>query len=245
MRLAKLILSPVCLDAAIFDLDGVLADTAGLHQEAWKETFDAFLRGRGEGSHPFSPNDYRLHVDGRRREDGVRAFLASRGIELPEGSPDDPPDAQSVMGLSRRKNEAVQERLLRGSRALPGAEALLRNLRAAGIRVAVASSSANAGPVLEATVLAPLVEVRVDGLDSARLDLPSKPDPALFLEAVRRLGVAPERAAVFEDALAGIEAGRRAGFGIVIGVGLNERAEALRQAGADDVVADLSQVEVG
>ena len=237
-------LSRAGLDAAIFDLDGVLTDTAALHEAAWKEMFDAFLRERGEGREPFSSRDYRLYVDGRRREDGVRAFLASRAIDLPEGSPQDPPEAETVNGLSRRKNDAVRERLRVASEALPGADHLLRDLRAAGVRVAVASSSANAGTVLEATGLARHVEVRVDGLDAARLDLPSKPDPALFLETLERLEVEPARAAVFEDALAGVEAGRRAGFGTVVGVASGPRADALRTAGANEVVEDLSWVKI-
>lgn len=235
-------LSPACLDAAIFDLDGVLTDTAALHEAAWKETFDAFLRSRGEQLRPFGPEDYRLHVDGRRREDGVRAFLASRGIELPEGSRDDPSGASTIAGLSRRKNEVVQARLRHESKALPRAEALLGALRAAGIGIAVASSSANAGTVLEATGLDRHVDARIDGRDAARLDLPGKPDPALFIEALRRLGADPGRAVIFEDAIAGVEAGRRAGFATVIGVGPPARAKALREAGADEVVTDLSCV---
>lgn len=244
MALSQLSLSPERLDAVVFDLDGVLTDTAGLHEAAWKETFDAFLSLRREPSAMFSEQDYRAYVDGRRRDDGVRAFLASRGIELPEGSATDPPGAETIKGLSRRKNEAVQERLRRDSVPLPGAEALLQALRQVGIRVAVASSSANAGAVLKSTGLDRFVEIRVDGVDAARLDLPSKPDPALFREALQRLEVEPERAAIFEDAIAGVEAGRRAGFGTVIGVGGERHAEALRGAGADTVVADLSLVAV-
>ncbi|WP_291138539.1 HAD family phosphatase [Erythrobacter sp.] len=238
-------LSPARLDAAIFDLDGVLTDTASLHEAAWKETFDAFLRTWDDRQPPFGPDDYQLYVDGRRREEGVRTFLASRGIKLPEGAQDDPPGAETVMGLSRRKNEAVQERLRTASRALPGAERLLRDLRTSGIAIAVASSSANARQVLEATGLAHHVQARVDGIDASRLDLPGKPHPALFEEALRRLGVKAERAVIFEDAIAGVEAGRRAGFARVIGVGPNARADALREAGADEVVGDLSGVTVG
>lgn len=237
-------LSPEHLDAAVFDLDGVLTDTAGLHEAAWKETFDAFLRQRRPPLADFSQQDYRAFVDGRRREDGVRAFFASRGIELPEGSESDPPDAETVQGLSRRKNEAVQERLRCDSAPLLGARALLQALRRADIRVAVASSSANAGAVLKATGLDSFVQIRVDGVDSARLDLPSKPDPALFREALQRLEVEPTRAAIFEDAIAGVAAGRKAGFHTVIGVGRGQHAEALLAAGADMVVPDLSVVEV-
>jgi|TARA_R100000501_G_scaffold8550_1_gene17376 beta-phosphoglucomutase family hydrolase len=244
MTRPHLSLSPERLHAVVFDLDGVLTDTAGLHETAWKETFDAFLRARAGPFDSFSRQDYRAYVDGRRREDGVRAFLESRGIEIPEGSETDPPDAETMKGLSRRKNEAVQEQLRRDSVSLPGAEALLRALRRAGIGVAVASSSANAGAVLKATGLDRFVQIRVDGVDSAQLELPSKPNPALFREALRRLEVEPARAAIFEDAIAGVEAGRRVGFGTVIGVGRGQHAEALVDAGADMVVADLSVVDV-
>ncbi len=241
-------LSPDRLDVVVFDLDGVLTDTASLHEAAWKETFDAFLRSRAEPFSEFTRADYLQHVDGRARRDGVRAFLASRRIELPDGREIDPPEAITIEGLARRKNEAVQERLEHDAMPLPGAEALLESLCRARIRVAVASSSANAGPVLRATGLARFVEARVDGLDLSRLNLPGKPDPAMFLEALRQLGVGPERAALFEDAIAGVEAGRRVGFAFVIGVGGggggDTHAMALRGAGADEVVRDLSEVVV-
>jgi beta-phosphoglucomutase family hydrolase len=237
-------LSRTAFDAVVFDLDGVLTDTAALHEVAWKETFDGFLRGREGPFAAFTPADYLAHVDGRPRLDGVRAFLLSRGIELPEGSAEDAPGVATVAGLARRKNEMVQARLAQDAVPLPGAKALLEALRAAGIRVAVASSSANARMVLEATGLAGLVEARVDGMEAARLGLPGKPDPAIFLEALRRLGVAAGRAAILEDAIAGVEAGRRAGFARVIGVGRGSQATALRGAGADMVVRDPSELSV-
>lgn len=194
----------------------------------------------------FSEQDYRSYVDGRRREEGVRAFLASRGIDLPDGadSEGNPPDRNTVKGLAFHKNVLLQERLRRDSVPLPGAEALLKALRQSGIRIAVASSSANAATVLEATGLDRFVDVRVDGVEAARLDLPSKPDPAVFREALQRLKVSPDRAVIFEDAIAGVEAGRRAGFAKIIGVGRGRHADALCRASADAVVADLLAVEI-
>lgn len=242
---APLQLSRADLDAVVFDLDGVLTDTASLHEAAWKETFDAFLRDRPDPLPAFTRADYLGHVDGKPRVEGVRAFLASRDIALPDGAADDPPGAATVAGLARRKNELVRARLTRDAAPLPGAEALLAALRGAGIRVAVASSSANAEAVLEATGLARLIEVRVDGVVASRDDLPGKPDPAIFVEALGRLGVGAGRAALFEDAVAGVRAGRRAGFARVVGVGPDAQVDALREAGADVVVGDLSEVAVG
>ncbi|WP_299821066.1 beta-phosphoglucomutase family hydrolase [uncultured Jannaschia sp.] len=232
------------LDAVVFDLDGVLTDTASLHEAAWKEMFDAFLCDRPDPLPEFTRADYLAYVDGRPRLEGVRAFLASRSIVLAEGATDDPPGTATVAGLARRKNELVRARLVRDAAPLRGAEALLAALRGAGIRVAVASSSANAEAVLDATGLARFVEVRVDGVVASRNDLPGKPDPAIFVEALRRLGVGAGRAALFEDAVAGVQAGRRAGFARVIGVGHDARVDALRAAGADVVVGDLSEVAV-
>lgn len=253
-----LTLSPARFDAAIFDLDGVLTDTARLHARAWKAVFDGFLRrysaARGEAFRPFDLSaDYLAYVDGRPREAGVRAFLAARGIALPESGAAGAAGSgrESVASLAARKDRRVKAALRRDSRSLPGAEALLAALRQAGIRVAVASSSANCALVLRVTGLERFVEARVDGVLAAELQLPGKPDPALFLEAARRLGVAPARAVLFEDALPGVEAGRRGGFGCVVGVagvvGVNPgrgQAEALRAQGADCVIGGLSEVAV-
>jgi beta-phosphoglucomutase family hydrolase len=236
------------VDAVVFDLDGVLTDTARIHAAVWTTVFDDFLQRRAErGGQPFRPfehTDYRAHVDGRPRLDGILAFLASRSIRLPEGSPDDPEDADTVHGLARRKNRLVQEWLARESVPEPGAVALLDALRRSGVKIAVASSSANCATVLRAAALHGFIDVRVDGVEAAELGLPGKPDPALFLEALHRLGVPPSRAALFEDALAGVEAGRRAGFAQVVGVDRGGQAEALRGHGADAVVAGLAEVAV-
>jgi beta-phosphoglucomutase family hydrolase len=241
----KVMLSRERHRAVVFDLDGVLVDSARLHAAAWKEAFDAFLREHHPDEAPFEEEDYLAHVDGRPRRDGVRAFLASRGIELPEGSEEDRPGAATVEGVAADKQARVVERLGRDSRPLPGAERLMAALREGGVRVAVATSSANGAAVLEATGLGRFVEARVDGIEARRLGLPGKPDPAGFEEALRRLGVPAGEAAVFEDALPGVEAGRAAGFALVVGIGPPERARALRGAGADAVVRDLAEVELG
>jgi beta-phosphoglucomutase family hydrolase len=243
-----LVISRRDVDAVVFDLDGVLTDTACVHAAVWKTVFDDVLRRRvGNGDQPFRPFediDYRAYVDGRPRVDGILAFLASRGIRLPEGNVDDPEDTDTVYGLARRKNRLVQERLDKESVPEPGAVTLLAALRRSGVRIAVASSSANCATVLRAAALDGFVDVRVDGVDAAELGLPGKPDPALFLEALRRLGVPPCRAVVFEDALVGVEAGRRAGFGRIVAIDRGEQTEALRRQGADVVVAGLPEVAV-
>lgn len=234
-------------DGAVFDLDGVLTDTARVHSAAWKTVFDDFLQRHsartGSAFRPFVQAEYLTYVDGRSRADGVRQFLASRGIRLPEGAPDDLTE-DTVQGLAARKDALVQEGLQRASETLPGAEAVLRALKRVGIGTAVASSSANCALVLKVTGLDRLVDVRVDGIVAAELDLPGKPAPALFLEAASRLGVAPGRAILFEDALPGVEAGRRGGFGCVVGMDRGDQAAALRQHGADVVIRDLTQVRV-
>lgn len=236
-------------DAAFFDMDGVLTDTARLHIDAWQELFDDFLRRRaaasGEAFVPFDTGaDYLAYVDGRPREDGVRLFLASRGIALPEGAETDRDGAETVAALSRRKDDIFGRALRAGVASLPGAEPLLRQLRHVGILIAVVSSSRNCAAVLEATGLSALVDVRVDGMDAVTLGLPGKPAPDLFLEAARRLGVEPRRGILFEDAIAGVEAGRRGGFGQVVGVDLGDHAAALVSHGADVVIADVSEVAV-
>lgn len=232
----------------IFDLDGVLTDTASVHAAAWKRLFDEYLEERSRRSgEPFVPfdadADYRRYVDGKPRYDGVRSFLESRGIALPEGDPKDAPDRETVCGLGNRKNALFLEHLHEhGVDPFPSSVDLVRDLRAHGVDTAIISASRNCAEVLAAAGLEDLFEVRVDGVVAAELGLPGKPDPAVFLEAARRLGVEPPRAAVVEDALAGVEAGRRGGFGLVVGVDRAGHAEELRSRGADLVVRDLAEL---
>ena len=239
---------PDGVTACLFDLDGVLTDTAAVHNAAWTETFDGFLRARAESTGepfvPFDPHDdYNSYVDGKRREDGVRSFLASRGIELPEGSPDDPPDAHTVRGVGNRKNELLLARIASdGVVVYEGSRRYLQAAQDAGLRRAVVSSSANTAQVLEVTGLARFVELRVDGVTAAERDLPGKPAPDTFLAAAADLGVDPSQAAVFEDALSGVQAGRAGGFALVVGVDRVGQAEALASHGADVVVQDLDEL---
>lgn len=239
---------PDQVTACLFDLDGVLTRTALVHNAAWKEMFDSYLRERADRTGvpfvPFDPDaDYRRHVDGRPRPDGVRTFLASRGITLPEGSPADPPDEETVHGLGNRKNAQFTRQVREhGVRAYPGSVAYLRAARDAGLRRAVVSASANCAEVVAAAGLAEFLEVRVDGVVAAEQGLRGKPRPDTFLAGARLLGVAPGKAAVFEDALAGVEAGRAGGFGYVVGVDRVGDADALRAHGADVVVEDLAQL---
>ena len=237
--------------ACLFDLDGVLTQTARLHAAAWKEMFDGYLRNRsertGEPFVPFRvPADYDDYVDGRPRADGTRTFLASRGISLPEGSPDDPPDARTVNGLSNRKNEIVLRRIHEdGVEAYPGSLDYVRRAKDAGLRCAVVSSSANTGEVLCAAGIEDLFDARIDGVVAAEQHLRGKPAPDTFLSGARALGVEPGVAAVFEDALAGVEAGRAGGFGWVVGVDRVGQADSLRAHGADTVVGDLAELVGG
>jgi beta-phosphoglucomutase family hydrolase len=239
---------PAGIKACLFDLDGVLTQTARVHAAAWKEMFDAFLRKRaeqtGEPFVPFDPvKDYDEYVDGKPRYDGVRSFLASRGIELPEGEPDDPPTAETVHGLGNRKNELVLALLERnGVEPYEGSVRYVQAVRDAGLRRAVVSSSANTRQVLEAAGIADLFEVRIDGLVAEHEHLKGKPAPDTFLAAARRLEVEAAAAAVFEDALAGVAAGRAGRFGFVVGVDRAGQAEALREQGADIVVSDLAEL---
>jgi beta-phosphoglucomutase family hydrolase len=239
---------PSTIRACLFDLDGVLTDTASLHDAAWKEMFDTFLRKRAadEGARfvPFDPaGDYRDYIDGKQRYDGVRSFLASRGITLPEGSPGDPADADTVFSLGDRKNDLVQTMIhSRGVQAYEGSVRFVRAVRDAGLRRAVVSASANCQQVLEAAGIADLFEARVDGVVGAREHLRGKPAPDMFLAAARMVGVAPAEAAVFEDALAGVAAGRAGKFGLVVGVDRVGQADALRAHGADIVVTDLAEL---
>ncbi|GAB3171046.1 hypothetical protein GCM10027059_38650 [Myceligenerans halotolerans] len=222
------------IDAVVLDTDGVITDTARVHAAAWKRAFDELLRERGEP--PFdAESDYLRYVDGRPRADGARGFLGSRGIVLPEEA------LESL--LDRKTRYFLDDVAAHGVRAFPDAVAFLQELRRRRVGVAAVSASRNCGPVLRAAGVDALADVRVDGVDAARLDLPGKPDPALFLEAARRLAAGPGRCAVVEDALAGVEAGRRGGFGTVIGV---DRAggirDEMRERGAHLVVGDLAEL---
>ena len=235
-------------DAAIFDLDGVLTDTARVHAAAWKEVFDSFLQRwaqqHGLAFQPFDIEaDYLAYVDGRPRYDGVRSFLASRGINLPEGSEHDPEDANTGHALGERKTRLFRQALQQGIDPEPGAESLLKKLRQMGVGIAVASSSKNCSAILSAAGFDHLIDARVDGVDADELGLPGKPDPALFLEAARRLRAQPSRTILFEDALAGVEAGRRAGFGSVVGIDRGRQSKALRERGADIVIQGLQDVD--
>jgi len=238
------------VDAVVFDMDGVVTDTASAHAAAWKRLFDDYLSRRsrrtGEPYVPFDAGtDYLRHVDGRPRYDGVRAFLTARGIHLPDGDPADPPGRETVCGLGNRKDGYFLDHLRRdGARAFPSTTRLVGRLNAQGIRTAVVSASRNMVEVLAAAGVAQLFDTRVDGVTADELGLPGKPDPAIFLEAARRLGVPPNRAVVVEDALAGVEAGRHGGFRLVVGVDRRGRAAELLEAGADVVVGDLAEVRV-
>ncbi|MEU2432841.1 MULTISPECIES: HAD family phosphatase [unclassified Streptomyces] len=232
----------------LFDLDGVLTRTAKVHAAAWKQMFDGCLRqwADREGTLfvPFDAvHDYDEYVDGRPREDGVRTFLASRGIELPEGTPDDPPDAETVNGLGTRKNELVLRKIRdEGVEAYEGSVAFVRAARDAGLRRAVVSSSANCRDVLIAAGIEDLFEERIDGIVAREQRLRGKPEPDTYLAAARALDTDPGHAAVFEDALAGVAAGRAGRFGIVVGVDRTGQADELRRHGADVVVSDLAEL---
>ncbi|QFZ18097.1 beta-phosphoglucomutase family hydrolase [Saccharothrix syringae] len=232
---------PDAITACLFDLDGVLTSTAVLHRRAWKRTFDAFLTPRGEP--PFTESDYVQYVDGRPRYDGVRAFLASRRITLPEGTPADPPDADTVHGVGNRKNELI-EAIIRdeGVTPYPGTVRYLEAVRGRGLAIGVVTSSANARKVLDAAGLSRFATALVDGVVIIRDGLRGKPAPDSFLAGARELGVPPAHAAVFEDALAGVQAGRAGDFGYVVGVDRANQREALRAHGADVVVEDLAEL---
>jgi beta-phosphoglucomutase family hydrolase len=232
----------------LFDLDGVLTKTAKVHDAAWKQMFDDFLRDwsrrTGQPFVPFDPvADYDKYVDGKPRADGTRSFLASRDICLPEGSEDDPPDAETIHGLSNRKNELLLKRIRTdGVEAYEGSVRYVRAVRDAGLHRAVVSSSANAHDVLAAAGIEDLFEVRIDGLVAEREHLRGKPAPDTFLAGARALGLEPRVAAVFEDALAGVAAGRAGRFGCVVGVDRAGQADELREHGADVVVTDLAEL---
>ena len=239
---------PPQVRACLFDLDGVLTDTASVHRRAWKAMFDAYLRQRAQRlSEPFVPfdpdQDYLTYVDGKKREDGVRSFLASRDITLPDGQPDDDPAAETVYGLGNRKNALFLETLQRdGIDVFDGSRRYLEAVSRAGLGVAVVSSSANTRQVLEVTGLDAFVQQRVDGVTMRTEHIPGKPAPDSYLRAAQLLDVAPEAAAVFEDALSGVAAGHAGHFGLVVGVNRVGQSEALRHNGADIVVTDLSEL---
>ena len=240
---------PAHVRACLFDLDGVLTKTAAVHAAAWKEMFDAFLaswQGPGDAAEPFDiEKDYEAYVDGKRREDGVRSFLQSRGIMLPEGTPQDPPDADTTYGLGNRKNLLLLKLLdERGVEVYPGSIGYVRAARAAGLGTAVVSSSANTRQVLRAADITDLFDARVDGRTAMERGLPGKPAPDMYLAGAEAVGVPAEEAAVFEDAISGVAAGRAGHFGYVVGVdrvGGDHEAKLLEN-GADVVVKDLSEL---
>ncbi|RRQ21014.1 trehalose-phosphatase [Thiohalobacter thiocyanaticus] len=236
-------------DAAVFDLDGVITRTARLHAAAWKALFDEYLKQHTPADDTFQPfdieSDYRRYVDGKPRYEGVRSFLEARGIELPYGSPHDAPDAETVCGLGNRKNRLFLQRLEAGGvEVFDTSIELIRALRDAGLRTAVISSSRNCQAVLESAGIADLFDVRIDGTDLQHSDLAGKPAPDMFLQACRRLDCDPARAIGFEDAVAGVQAAHAAGYGRVIGVNRDDQHQALREGGADLVIADLGELRL-
>jgi len=238
------------LEAVLFDMDGVITDTANAHAAAWQRLFDAFLKQRaddgGDALQPFDvERDYRRYVDGKPRYDGVSSFLESRGIALPWGREDDAPDVNTVCGLGNRKNRYFRAWLDENQvRTYPGTLKFIDALRKASVKVASFSASRNADAVLSNAGALELFDARVDGGDLARLGLPGKPDPAMLIEAAIRLGASPAGTAVVEDAIAGVEAGVRGGFGCVIGVARGGHGDELRRAGAHLVVNDLAELRL-
>jgi beta-phosphoglucomutase family hydrolase len=235
-------------DAVLFDLDGVITDTANLHAACWKQMFDAYLQKRAvERGEPFRPfdiaTDYRLYVDGKPRFNGVRDFLTSRGIQLPEGSPDDPAQAETVGGLGNRKNNLINEVIEEvGVEPYEGSVKLIHQLHHQEFKIAVVTSSQNCEAVLKAAKLDAFFEVRVDGNTIDAQQLAGKPAPDTFLMAAQRLGVEPKRAVVVEDAISGVQAGRNGNFGLVIGVARKGNAEELQHHGAHLVLNDLGEL---
>jgi beta-phosphoglucomutase family hydrolase len=235
-------------DAALLDLDGVITDTASIHAACWKRMFDEYLQNRatqrGEVFRPFDiALDYGVYVDGKPRFDGVRDFLTSRGIRLPEGSPDDPPEAETVDGLGNRKNDLVNKIIEdKGVEPYEGSVTFIRQLRHQGFKIAVVTSSQNCTAVLKAAKLDHFFDLQVDGNVIHAEHLAGKPAPDTYLRAAKLLGVEPSRAVVIEDALSGVEAGSARGFGLVIGVARRGNAEELRRHGAYLVVNDLGEL---
>jgi beta-phosphoglucomutase family hydrolase len=231
-------------DAVLFDLDGVITPTAEVHMRAWSTMFNTFLEQRGEA--PYTDEDYFAHVDGKPRYDGVAAFLASRGIDLPWGEPGDSPGTETVCGLGNRKNNAFGEVLARdGVEPYPGSVELVRRLHERDVRVAIVSSSANAPDVLRAAGILDQFETVVDGAVARDRKLPGKPRPDTYLYAAQLLDTAPARAVVVEDALSGVQAGAAGSFGLVVGVDRGAGEAALRDGGADVVVSDLAELVPG
>lgn len=245
MSVPHTLITPEQFDAVLFDLDGVLTATAKVHAICWKRMFDDFLRQYAERQHaPFVPfdleTDYKRYVDGKPRYEGVQSFLTVRGVALPYGAPDDAPDNETVCGLGNRKNVFIHAVLASdGVETYPDALALVHAIRAAGIKTAVVSSSRNCPAILEAAGIADLFELRIDGSVAAERELPGKPAPDTFLAAASELGAQPQRVVVVEDAVAGVQAGRAGGFGLVVGVAREGGAAALQDNGADIVVTDL------
>lgn len=236
---------PAEIRACLFDMDGVLTDTASVHAEAWKQTFDTFLaEHQGGDAQPFDiATDYAKYVDGKKREDGVRDFLASRGIELPEGGPEDSADATTVHGVGKRKNDLVQKLIdERGVDVYEGSVKFIEAVREAGLKTAVVSSSANTQRILASAGMTDLFDARVDGVTIVEERLKGKPAPDSFLRGAELLGASAADSAVFEDALAGVEAGRAGNFAVTVGVDRHGNPEALAEHGADVVVSDLSEL---
>jgi trehalose 6-phosphate phosphatase len=233
-------------DAAIFDLDGVITKTAKVHSRAWKRLFDEYLeKHSGGGWKPFDDEDYRRYVDGKPRYEGIKSFLESRGIELPLGSPEDGPEEETIYGLGSRKNRYFNEFIEQnGVEVYEPAVHLLRQLRSAGFKTAVVSSSKNCAAVLEAAGISDLFDDKIDGVDAQELELQGKPSPDIFLTAAHNLEVEPKRVVVLEDAISGVKAGRKGGFGLVVGVDRTGHGEDLKEKGADVVVTDLSMVRI-
>jgi beta-phosphoglucomutase family hydrolase len=235
---------PDGIRACLFDMDGVLTETATVHARAWKSMFDDYLRRRdGNDFKPFTQDDYDEYVDGKPRYDGVESFLASRGIELPQGSPSDSPSAETIDGLGNRKNDLVLEIIHNdGVTPFPGSVRYVKAVREAGLGTACVSSSANAGEVLDAAGIRDLFEKLVDGHVVEDEGLNGKPAPDTYLRAAEELGASAAEAAVFEDALSGVEAGRAGRFGFVVGVDRGGQSDALEQHGATVVVEDLAEL---
>jgi beta-phosphoglucomutase family hydrolase len=235
---------PEGIRGCLFDLDGVLTRTAEVHRAAWAEVFNALLAELGPTSvQPFTESDYLKYVDGKPRRDGVRDFLASRGIHLPEGEPDDPPTANTIAGVGNRKNELLLRRLQSdGVKVYEGSRKYLEAVREAGLKTAVVTASANSKAVLDAANLSGMFDVVVDGNVATERQLAGKPAPDTFLAAAEELGLELAEATVFEDALAGVEAGKAGGFGFVVGVDRANQAAALKEHGASIVVQDLAEL---